>query len=58
MNKYVQLVLVLGAGFLVFAIWRDPATAAQDVGDLVGSLASWVQDVVAKLADFFSNLGS
>lgn len=58
MNKYLQVVLLAGAAFLVFAIWRDPATAAQDIGDLVGSLASWVQDVVAKLADFFSNLGS
>ncbi len=58
MNKYVQVVLMLGAGFLVFAIWRDPATAAQDIGDLVGIVASWLQDVLAKLADFFSNLGS
>ncbi|MDQ2678503.1 MAG: hypothetical protein M3Y51_07135 [Actinomycetota bacterium] len=58
MNKSVQVVLMLGACFLVFAIWRDPATAAQDLGDLVGSLASWLQDVLSKFADFFSNLGS
>ena len=58
MNKYVQVVLMLGAGFLVFAIWRDPATAAQDVGELVGAIASWLQDGRAKLADFFTTLGA
>jgi hypothetical protein len=58
MNKSLQLVLFLGAAFMVFAIWRNPATAAQDVGDLIGNVASFLQDVVAKLADFLGNLGS
>ena len=58
MNKNMQLVLLLAGAFMVFAIWRNPATAAQDVGDLIGAMASFLQDVIAKFADFFSNLGS
>ncbi len=58
MNKALQGVLLLGGLFLVFALWRDPAGTAQTVGDLLGSIGSWLQDVIAKLADFFSNLGS
>ncbi len=58
MNKLVTPLLLFGAAFLVFAIWRNPAVAAQDVGNLAGSVGSWLQDVVSKIAEFFSNLGS
>lgn len=58
MNKFATPLLILGAAFLVFAIWRNPGVAAQDVGNLAGSFGSWLQEVVAKIAEFFSNLGS
>ena len=58
MNKLLVPFLVFSAAFLVFAIWRNPAIAASDVGNLAGSFGSWLQDVVAKIAEFFSNLGS
>jgi len=58
MNKLMTPLLFLGAAFLVFAIWRNPATAAADVGNLAGSIGSWLQDAISRIAEFFSNLGS
>jgi hypothetical protein len=58
MNNKMMPVLLLAGGFMVFAIWRNPAVAAQDVGNLIGNLASLAQEAVGKLAEFLGNLGS
>lgn len=58
MNNKMMPVLLLAGGFMVFAIWRNPAVAAQDVGTLIGNLASLAQEAVGKLAEFLGNLGS
>lgn len=58
MNNKLMPVLLLAGGFMVFAIWRNPAVAAQDVGNLIGNLASLAQEAVGKLAEFLGNLGS
>jgi hypothetical protein len=56
-NKLLP-VLLLAAGFMVLAIWRDPAVAAQDVGNLLGNVGDFLQEVLAKVADFFGSFGS
>lgn len=58
MNNKLMPVLLLAGGFMVLAIWRNPAVAAQDVGHLLGNIGSFLQEVVAKLSEFLGNLGS
>lgn len=55
MNKLVQVLGALAAAVLVLAIWRSPATAASDVGDVIGWLAGLVQEAVGRFADFLSS---
>jgi len=57
MSKKLQPVLLLAAGFMVLAIWRNPAVAAQDVGSLLGNVGNFLQDALAKIAEFLGNLG-
>lgn len=57
MSKKLQPVLLLAAGFMVLAIWRNPDVAAQDVGAVLGNVGSFLQDVLAKIAEFLGNLG-
>lgn len=57
MNKKLQPVLLLGAGVLILAIWRNPAVAAQDVGTVVGNIWEFLRDVISKVAEFLVNLG-
>lgn len=58
MNNKMMPVLLLAGGFMVLAIWRNPAVAAQDVGNLLGNIGSFLQEVIGKLAEFLGNLGS
>ena len=58
MNNKLMPVLMLAGGFMVLAIWRNPALAAQDVGHLLGSVGSFLQEAVGKVAEFLGNLGS
>lgn len=57
MSKKLQPVLLLAGAFMVLAIWRNPATAAQDVGSVLGNIGSFLQDVLAKISEFLGNLG-
>lgn len=57
MNKKLQPVLLLGAGVLILAIWRNPAVAAEDVGSVLGNVWEFLQEVLARIAEFFGNLG-
>lgn len=57
MSKKLQPVLVLAAGFMVLAVWRNPSVAAQDVGSLLGNVGNFLQEVLAKIAEFLGNLG-
>jgi len=57
MNKKLQPVLLLAAGFTVLAIWRDPAVAAQDVGHVLGNVGGFLQEVLGKVAEFFGGFG-
>lgn len=58
MNKKLQPVLLLAAGFMVLAIWRNPAVAAQDVGNVLGNVGEFLQEVLAKIAEFLGSFGS
>ena len=58
MNNKMMPVLLLAGGFMVFVVWRNPAVAADDFGNLVGNLASLAQEAVGKIADFVGSLGS
>jgi hypothetical protein len=57
MNNKMQPVLLLGGGLLILAIWRNPAVAAQDVGDVLGNVWEFLQLVLSKVAEFLGNLG-
>jgi hypothetical protein len=57
-NKLLMPVLMLAGGFMILAIWRNPAVAAQDVGNVLGNVGNFLQELLAKLAEFFGNLGS
>ncbi len=57
MNKKLQPVLLLGAGVLILAIWRNPAVAAEDVGSVLGNVWEFLQEVLSRIAEFFGNLG-
>lgn len=54
MNKIVQVVAVLAITVVVVALWRSPATAAGDVGDVIGWVAGFVQEGIGRFADFIS----
>jgi len=43
---------------MVLAIWRNPAVAAQDVGNLLGNIGSFLQEALGKVSEFVGNLGS
>ena len=58
MNKLMMPLMLLAGGFLVLAIWRNPAVAAQDVASLLGTIGSFLQDVLAKVAEFLGSFGS
>ena len=58
MNNKLMPVLMLAGGFMVLAIWRNPAVAAQDVGHLLGNVGSFLQEAVGTVAEFLGNLGS
>ncbi len=57
MKKVAQPVGMLAIGFLVLAIWRSPATAAADVGHVLGNVGTFLQEVLAKLAEFLGSFG-
>lgn len=54
MNKIVQVIAVLAVSVVVLALWRSPATAASDVGDVIGWTAGIVQEGIGRFADFIS----
>jgi hypothetical protein len=58
MNNKLMPVLLLAGGFMVLAIWRNPAVAAQDVGNLLGNIGSFLQEALGKVSEFVGNLGS
>lgn len=57
-NKMTPVILFLAGGFMILAIWRNPAVAADDVGSLLGNVGSFLQEAVDRLAEFIGNLGS
>lgn len=54
MNKLFQVLAVLAASVVVVALWRSPATAAADVGEVIGWAAGLVQEGIGRFADFIS----
>ncbi|HTO00564.1 MAG TPA: hypothetical protein VL068_07800 [Microthrixaceae bacterium] len=57
MDKKLQLIMVFVGGFMVLAIWRNPATAASDFGAVLGNMGTFMQEVLGKFGDFIGNLG-
>lgn len=57
MKKVAQPMLALAVGFLILAIWRSPATAAGDVTHVLGNVGSFLQEVLAKIAEFLGSFG-
>lgn len=54
MNKVVQVLAALAVSVVVVALWRSPATAASDVGEVIGWVAGIVQEGIGRFADFIS----
>ncbi len=57
MKKVALPLGALAGAFLVFAIWRSPATAAGDVTHILGNVGTLLQEVFSKLADFVGSFG-
>ncbi len=57
MNNKLMPLMLLAGGFFALAIWRNPAVAAQDVSHLLGNVGGFLQDAVARVAEFLGNLG-
>ncbi|CAB4535222.1 unannotated protein [freshwater metagenome] len=57
MSKMMMPILLIAGGFMVLAMWRSPATAAQDFGTVLGNAGTFAQEVVSKVAEFLGNLG-
>ncbi len=53
-NKLIQTVAVIAVSVVVVALWRSPATAAGDVGEVLGWAAGLVQEAIGRFADFIS----
>ena len=58
MNKMMPVLLFLAGGFMILAIWRNPAVAADDVGSMLGTVGSLLQEAVDRLAEFVGSFGS
>ena len=57
-KAFRSIVVVAGVGFLILVIWRNPNTAATQVGDVFANIGNFLQEVLSKLADFFASFGS
>ena len=57
MKKLAQPAAMLAVGFLVLAVWRSPATAAADIGHVLANVGTFLQEVLAKLAEFLGSFG-
>ena len=57
MKKMAQPAAMLAVGFLVLAIWRSPATAAADITHVMGNVGTFLQEVLAKIAEFLGSFG-
>jgi hypothetical protein len=57
MSKMMMPILLIAGGFMVLAMWRSPATAAQDFGTVLGNAGTFAQEVISKVAEFLGNLG-
>jgi hypothetical protein len=58
MKKMAQPLVMVAAGFLILAIWRSPATAATDVGNVLGTLGTVLQEALTKITEFVGALGN
>ncbi|MFV0318622.1 MAG: hypothetical protein ACK5O2_16870 [Microthrixaceae bacterium] len=54
-NKFVQVLAVLAVSVVVVALWRSPATAAGDVGEVIGWAAGLVQEAIGRFAEFIGS---
>ena len=57
MDKKLQLIVVFVGGFMILAIWRNPATAASDFGTVLGNMGTFMQEALGKFGEFIGNLG-
>jgi hypothetical protein len=53
-----QILIYLVIAFVVLSIWNSPSTTGNNVGDFLGSVGSWLGDVIDKFATFISGLKS
>ncbi|MFI5043795.1 MAG: hypothetical protein ACHQDC_03290 [Acidimicrobiales bacterium] len=56
-KTFRNLVVLAGVGLLILVIWRNPTSAATDVGDVFGNIWDFIREALQKLADFFGSLG-
>ncbi|MCB1270493.1 MAG: hypothetical protein KDB31_03655 [Microthrixaceae bacterium] len=54
MNKLVQVLAALAVSVVAVSLKRNPATAAGDVGEVIGWVAGLVQEGIGRFADFIS----
>lgn len=57
MKKMALPLGALAGAFLVFAIWRSPATAAGDVTHILGNVGTILQEALSKVSEFIGSFG-
>jgi hypothetical protein len=53
-----QILIYLVIAFVILSIWNSPSTTGNNVGDFLGSVGSWIGDVIDRFAEFVSSLKS
>lgn len=51
-----QLLLYLIIAFVIVSIWNNPTGSAQRAGDFLGSLGSWIVDLIDRSSTFIKGL--
>jgi hypothetical protein len=54
--KTILIYLVIA--FVILSIWNSPTTTGNNVGDFLGSVGSWIGDLVDKFGEFVTGLKS
>ena len=51
-----QLLLYLIIAFVIVSIWNNPTGSAQRAGDFLGSVGSWIVDLIDRSSTFIKGL--
>ena len=51
-----QILIYLVIAFVILSIWNAPTTTGNSVGSFLGSVGSWIGDLIDRFATFITSL--